>query len=389
MTIGRVLTWLFAILLTASCAHAPREVTFHAGDNPDSLAAWGLFTVEGGRITPHRGMVTYELQAPLFSDYAQKWRTVWMPQGTHAAYRRDTAFDFPVGTIITKTFYYTTPTGAASPQTSGDVVKMTPATYQPGIEGLDLAHVRLIETRLLVRRAEGWVGLPYVWNAAGTDATLERTGAEVPLTFDDGHAKTSFVYQVPNQNQCAGCHTADYRDRKLNPIGLKARLLNRDFGGEGGEINQLQRLVRVGYLAGLPGADVPRDANWQDPHAGAAAQARAYLDANCSHCHSATGPARTSGLWLDANTVDPRVLGMCKPPVAAGRGTGDRPFDVVPGHVDKSILAYRMQSSDPGEMMPETGRSLVHKEGVDLIIRYITTLKGACDEDDGRQVAER
>ena len=74
---------------------------------------------------------------------------------------------------------------------------------------------------------------------------------------------------------------------------------------------------------------------------------------------------------------------MCKPPVAAGRGTGNRPFDVVPGHPETSIIPYRMASTDPGEMMPELGRSLTHKEGVALVTKYIAELKGACEREDG------
>jgi uncharacterized repeat protein (TIGR03806 family) len=382
------MTWhklatLFAAALLAGCGVAPGAVTFHADDNPGKLSDWGLFTVSDGRIVPHQGMVTYELQTPLFSDYAQKWRTIWMPKGAHATYRSDAAFDFPVGTIVTKTFYYTTPASTVRSQTSGEVVKMTPASYQTGVDGLTLARVRLIETRLLVRRASGWVALPYVWNAEGTDAVLERAGADIALTLIDGATKTGFDYSVPNQNQCAGCHAQDFRTRAVTPIGLKARHLNRRFPGNGGEINQLERLTAARYLAGVPAQGVPQNADWQDPKAGAVLQARAYLDINCSHCHNRVGAARTSGLWLDAATQDPRLLGMCKPPVAAGRGTGDRPFDVVPGHPDRSILSYRMASTDPGVMMPELGRDLEHKEGVDMIIRYITTLKGACEKDDG------
>ena len=30
---------------------------------------------------------------------------------------------------------------------------------------------------------------------------------------------------------------------------------------------------------------------------------------------------------------------------------------------DESILTYRMESTDPGIMMPELGRKMVHKEG--------------------------
>ncbi|WP_234419322.1 SO2930 family diheme c-type cytochrome [Sphingomonas sp. EC-HK361] len=385
----RILT-LLACLFSFGCTRPPDRVTFHADRNPEKLSEWGLFTVAGGRIAPHAGMVTYELATPLFSDYAQKWRTIWMPKGASARYDPDKWFDFPFGTIVTKTFYYTTPAGAADPQGSGTVVKMTPATYQTGVNGLDLKSVRLIETRLLVKRAAGWVALPYVWNADGSDATLERTGAEIPLTFQDGAERSQFVYSVPNQNQCAGCHAQDFRTRAIDPIGLKARHLDRDFPGAGGDINQLKRFVALGYLTGVPGTALPRNADWQDPREGTTAQARAYLDINCSHCHNATGAARTSGLWLDAKTIDPRVLGMCKPPVAAGRGTGNRSFDVVPGHPDASILTYRMASTDPGEMMPELGRALPHKEGVALVTKYILDLKGACEEDDGpREIASR
>ena len=231
----RLLAALVAALILGACGAQPKAVTFHAEDNPEKLSDWGLFAVGGGRIAARPGMVTYELRTPLFSDYAQKWRTIWMPKGVHATYRADRWFDFPVGTIVTKTFYYSTPAGAAQPQTSGEVLKVTPATYQSGVNGIDLGHVRLIETRLLVRRESGWVALPYVWDADGADATLERTGADVSLTLVDGGARTPFEYSVPNQNQCAGCHAQDFRTRAINPIGLKARHLNRNFPGEGGE----------------------------------------------------------------------------------------------------------------------------------------------------------
>ena len=33
----------------------------------------------------------------------------------------------------------------------------------------------------------------------------------------------------------------------------------------------------------------------------------------------------------------------------------------------------------------ELGRSLSHKEGVDLVTRYVTGLKGVCTEDKGPQ----
>ena len=107
-------------------------------------------------------------------------------------------------------------------------------------------------------------------------------------------------------------------------------------------------------------------------------RARAYLDINCGHCHNATGAADTTSLSLDAQTAADRHLGVCKPPVAAGRGTGDHLFDIVPGHPDDSILPFRMAASEPGVMMPEQGRNTTHREGLDLIRAWIAAMPGEC-----------
>jgi uncharacterized repeat protein (TIGR03806 family) len=373
----RALGGMLMALALASCARPPAAVTFHADGYPEKLSDWGLFDIANGRVAPRKGLVTYELATPLFSDYAGKWRTIWMPKGTQARYRGDEAFDFPVGTIVSKTFYYPVPAGTPDPQASEEVLKPTAATYQSGVAGLYRARTRLVETRLLVRRSEGWIAIPYAWDADGGDATLARTGADVPLTLVDAGRRQRFTYTVPNQNQCAGCHATDAGTRALHPIGLKARHLNRSFAGEGSEANQLTRLTRIGYLTGAP-ANAPRNAVWADASAPAEARARSYLDINCSHCHSPKGPARTSGLWLDTAVREPRLIGACKPPVAAGRGTGDRPYSIVPGKPDQSILTYRLASTDPGAMMPELGRALAHGEGVKLVEAYITKLKGSC-----------
>jgi hypothetical protein len=74
-------------------------------------------------------------------------------------------------------------------------------------------------------------------------------------------------------------------------------------------------------------------------------------------------------------------LGRCKLPIAAGKGTGDRRHDIVPGQPDASILSYRMVSEDPAAMMPELGRSVVHDEGVQLIRDWIAAMQGGCDTD--------
>jgi hypothetical protein len=71
---------------------------------------------------------------------------------------------------------------------------------------------------------------------------------------------------------------------------------------------------------------------------------------------------------------DPGKVGRWKTPVAAGRGSGGRLFDIVPGKPDESILMYRLESTEPGIMMPELGRRLTDAAGVALVREWIGNL---------------
>ena len=321
----------------------------------------------GDRVTP------YDIATPLFSDYALKLRTVWLPKGESAKYTPDGAFDFPVGAVITKTFYYR----QDGETWNGVILEDKEPPLQDGV--LPMKGLRMIETRVLVHRPDGWTALPYVWNDDQTDAVLKRTGAVERLTIirRNGDAE-EFAYLVPNANQCAECHATNATTRAIKPIGPKARNLNKPSTYAPGE-NQLDRWVEAGLLTGdYPGPDAaPRNADWTDQTAALDARARAYLDANCSHCHNPDGAADTSGLDLEPKVHGP-AMGFCKTPVAAGTGTGGLPFDIVPGAPEKSILLFRMETTDPGAMMPELGRALTHKEGVALIAKWIAQMQGSC-----------
>jgi len=103
----------------------------------------------------------------------------------------------------------------------------------------------------------------------------------------------------------------------------------------------------------------------------------AYLEINCAHCHSPAGRARSSGLFLESGR-DPlsTEYGACKPPVAAGGGSGKLRYAIVPGNPSKSILAYRMSSTHPSVKMPELGRTVVHGEGLTLVRDWISEFRG-------------
>ena len=233
---------------------------------------------------------------------------------------------------------------------------------------------RLIETRILKHEPDGWVGLPYIWNDAQTEATLDVAGDTVDVSWihTDGRPRTN-NYIIPNANQCKGCHKAG---ETMMPIGPKARHLNRDFAYPEGNGKPTGALEPHGVLVGAPDpVEAPRLAVWDDPKSGTLdARARAWLEINCAHCHNPEGPARNSGLDLLASQQNPTSFGIHKPPVAAGLGSGGLAYDIVPGQPDRSILAYRIASTHPGVMMPELGKRLVHEEGVALVREWIAAM---------------
>lgn len=367
-----------AAVLLAACNQAPRPVTLHPADTvPARLSDWQVIHADGERLTLNSGVLPYDLTVPLFSDYALKLRTVWMPDGMSATYRDRSNIElgFPVGTILSKTFHYRY-------ADSGFQKLDAEATLEKD-GSLNLETHYLVETRLLVHHEEGWKAYPYVWNEAQTEAFLEIAGTEFEFTFGD----EAFTYIVPDMNQCAGCHVPDFSTKALRPIGPRAHLLNRTFDYVDGTRHQLLYWQQSGRLAGFT-EPPPMNLTWAESRALATPAemaepsldhlVRTYLDVNCAHCHNPQGPADTSALNLSLGPVPPRELGLCKPPVAVGRGSGNRPYDIFPGKPGQSILLYRMEDNDPAVMMPELGRAMRHDEALALIESWIANMEGDC-----------
>ena len=298
---------------------------------PPKLSAFGLFFANNP-ASP-LGM-PYELHTPLFSDYADKARFISLPVGQKATVGADGRVQFPVGTVLVKSFGWASVNGG-----------------------------RPVETRLLIHRKNGWVALPYVWDTDGRDASLKVAGTRVPMTFRqaDGTAQT-ISYAVPNKNQCKDCHS---ENGKLVPIGPKA-----------GNLIIEGRAAKIALTN--PAALKPIMPRWDDAKSGTLdSRARAYLDVNCAHCHNPAGSASNSGLFLGWDVTDTKALGIGKRPVAAGRGSGGRDFAIAPGDPDASIMIYRLESIDPGIAMPEVGRGSVHREGADLLRQWIAAMPKA------------
>lgn len=325
---------------------------------PELLSAYRFFRDAGAR-TPNDRVTPYDLNTPLYSDGALKFRYAYIPAGQPAQYREDGVFEFPVGTVLIKTFAF-----------AADMRRPT-------------ENVRFLETRLLIRRTEGWIAYPYVWNDAQTEARLSPIGATIPVNFTNEQGQAiALDWSVPNRNQCKGCHDLA---GELTPIGPTARNLNRQYHYPYTQSidvvllhdepqDQLGYWVEQVMLDRAP-AETPRAPNAYDSNTGSLdSRARAYLDVNCAHCHNPQGPAHTSGLDLRWSQHEPIAWGVGKRPVAAGRGSAGFEFAIEPGHPERSILLHRMRSTDPGVMMPETGRTLVDERGAALIEEWIARM---------------
>lgn len=305
------------------------------------LSQYGFFQGDLKDLNPKEKVIPYDLINPLFSDYAEKDRFVYVPEGM-VTYRSKGVLEFPVGSVLIKNFSYTLPSGEK---------------YR-------------VETRLLRKTDTGWDANAYFWNSQQTDAQLTVVGATVELTFkNDQDELIEIDYLVPNKNQCKTCHSISGEIELIGPTGRNLNFItNQGF-------NQLEVWETAGILSDLPDlSQVPEVISAFDETADIAARARAYLDINCAHCHNPAGSARNSGFFLHLEETDPYALGFWKLPVSAGPGTGGHKYVIEPGSATTSILWYRMNSTLGDIRMPELSRTLIHKEGVELIEAWIDSL---------------
>lgn len=355
---------ILVIWLLISCKNPTEEETIQLSGLPEPvledetadgkfpyrrLSTYGFFTGEIKELNPSPEVLFYKPASSLFTDNAFKSRYVFFPAGKKAKIEAE-ELSLPVGSVLIKNFYY--PTDFRHPE----------------------ENRKIIETRLMIHEEKGWQAYPYIWNESQTDAVLKVVGGEFEVKYIDLQGKDQLVnYLVPNKNQCKSCHN---KNEIMSPIGFQVKHLNNELDHGPSLSNQLEHMAGLGKLDGFKGATAhPSLVNYEDKSQALNDRAMAYLDINCAHCHSAEGPASTSGLFLTYDQRNPMKLGVNKPPVAAGSGAGNFKFDIVPGKPNESILIHRMNSTQVGVAMPEIGRTTVDEKGLELIKAWIAELK--------------
>ena len=335
------------VLLLCTKMYAVNDSLIVSDSFPNKLSDFSFFVDDSAQI-PNENVIPYELISTLFSDYSYKQRWVYVPNNKKAKYEEDWVFDFPAGSALIKTFYY--PIDERDPS----------------------AGKQLLETRLLLRKENGWEAVSYAWNKEQNEAFKKVAGKTINVAWIDfTGAERDVRYRVPNVNQCKECHAAE---DKITPIGPKARNINKDFEFKEGNFNQLVYWMNREIIDEYP-LELKSPVDWTDETKDINDRVRSYLDVNCGHCHSPTGNANSTGLYLHLNETRDIHLGKYKKPVATGRGSGGLKYSIVPGKPEESILLHRMASMDPGVMMPESGRALTHEEAVDMVREWILLMQ--------------
>jgi uncharacterized repeat protein (TIGR03806 family) len=317
----------------------------------DKLSDYRFFTGAMNQLIPNERVLPYEPITPLFSDYAHKSRFVWMPVGVSTTYAGDdNLLTFPDGAVLIKNFYY-------------DHV-------------LPNNDRKILETRLLIKRDCAWIFADYTWNDEQTEAYFDLNGSYKAVSWihDDGTEK-SVNFRIPSDVECYTCHKSNGQNM---PIGPKPQNLNKIYSYVDGEMNQLAKWQAVGYLSGEIPTAITSTIDWTDTDQSLELRVRSYLDANCSYCHRDEGHCYYRPLRLEFNeTGNPDMLGVCETPQEYINST--LTHIIARGNTNRSVMFFRMNTTEQQYRMPLMGRTLIHEEAVSLMQEYITGLSPLCN----------
>ncbi len=317
----------------------PAAVT---GGLPATLSATGVFSTTSS-MTVNAGIVPYTVNSPLWSDNASKLRWVALPGSGKIGFNATGEFTWPGGTVLVKHF---------------EIAKAAGGT-------------RRLETRLLVLDAAGTngYGVTYKWRADNSDADLVVAGGADEVLSDVTGGQT---WHYPSRDQCLQCHTANAGF----VLGPKTRQLNGTYTYPSTSRNDNQ-LRTWNYLqmfttrideAAIGG--LRKTVPLTDTVASLETRVRSYLDANCAGCHRPGGTGAAMDARFDTH-LDSQ--GLIHGDLRDALGIAGAKV-VVPQDLAKSILHFRMQSTDPVRQMPPVGRNVVHSEAVTQVAQWIASL---------------
>ncbi len=323
-----------------------RRLTYNAtssGANlPPTLADTGAFT-NLATLTPPAGIVPYEINVPFWSDNAQKTRWFSIPNtNLDITFNRTSNWQFPTGTVWIKHFELELTNGVP-------------------------ASAKRLETRFIVKNANGVYGATYRWGDSLTNATLvPEEGLDEAFVINDGGNTRTQVWHYPSRSECLVCHTP----QAGFALGFNTAQLNRDFDYGGLTDNQIRALNHAGYFSAnvTNQHTLPALAHATNSAVSTEYRVRSYLAANCAQCHQPGGTAL--GNW-DARISNPLSLsGIVNGNLVNNFGDTNNRV-IVPNDLMHSMLLTRISTNGPGRM-PPLATSLIDTQAVELVRNWIT-----------------
>ncbi len=310
---------------------------------PRTLADTGAFS-DLVNLTPNAGIVPYDINVPFWSDGAHKKRWFSLPATDLAiGFERDSPWSFPVGTVWIKHFELPLTNGVPN-------------------------SARRIETRFLVRIAEGIYGVTYRWDDSSTNATLVASeGLDEDIDVQDQGETHTQVWHYPSRSECLRCHSqvAGWS------LGFNTPQLNREFNYSGVTINQIAALHQAGYfntnvtgIPILPALAPTTNTAWSLEY-----RVRSYLAANCAQCHQ---PGTECLAKWDARITTPTAAaGIINGPLVFPLAADPNARVIIPGSPEHSMMLARISTLGSSHM-PPIATSVVNREAVDLLREWIT-----------------
>ncbi len=240
---------------------------------PALLSQTGAFD-DLASLSPSAGLVEYRINSPLWSDGAEKFRWIAVPNdgapygaSERVSFSATGEWSYPIGTVIVK--HFELPIDEANP-----------------------ASRTRLETRFLVRTAADWYGVTYRWRKDGTEADLifDSQTRDVTIATAGGGTRLQQWY-FPGRTDCNQCHNKN----SGQVLGLHTWQLNGDltYAVTGRTDNQLATWSAIGMfdqtLSNAQIAAFLRSVAVDDPSASLETRMRSYVDSNCAHCHRPEG----------------------------------------------------------------------------------------------------
>jgi len=313
-----------------------------AGSYPLTLSETRVFA-DVSDFSPSPGLVSYEPNLPFWSDYAVKSRWFIIPDATNRmTWSREDNWIFPTNQIWVKHFDL-------------EMERGNPATK------------RRLETRLLVRNADGAYGVSYQWNEAQTEATLAPdAGVDFALVITNGGNIHTQTWHIPSRAECMACHTP----QAGHALSFTTRQMNREATMDGFTGNQLELLHAAGYFTNEPEpvSTLPRHATAGDITSSLEHRARSYIDVNCAYCHQ---PGGTGGGNWDGRARTPLFqTGMINGDAINNNGDPNNKL-IVPGDPVHSVIWNRMASTNGFTRMPPIATNERDEENIALLAQWI------------------